>query len=96
MATYEQIKQKYTGAVEARKKEIIVAQNRVELAKAKYESWKEIREQFRQDKSYYSAEKVREWNRISYRMRTIEKELSDAEINLAKVYLGQDIENLKV
>ena len=96
MANYEQIKQKYAGAVEARKKEIIVAQNRVELARAKYESWNAVREQFRQTKDYYSAEKVREWNRISYRLRTIEKELSDAEINLAKVYLGQDIDNLKI
>lgn len=92
METYEEIAQKYAGAVEARKKQIIVAQNRVELTKAKLESWKEVREQFRQDSNYFSAERAREWRRITYRLQTIKKELSDAEINLAKAYIGHDID----
>ena len=88
MTDYKQISEKYSDAVKQRKKEIALAEYKIERIKTNLSFYREQREQYRQTCEGYSSYKARMWSSYSSKLRKLEKDLSDAETNLAKINLG--------
>lgn len=90
MSTYETIAAKYADAVKSRHNRIAVAENKAQLLRAKIEAYRQIRETYRQPSSGFSPDNARMWKAYSAKLRTLENELSAAELNAANVRLGTD------
>ena len=85
MATYEEIKQKYGEAVKDRRSKIVIAKNRVALIEARIESFKKIREQYRQPAGKFNSEYAKEWNKLTNKISSFGDELLKAKFELSEI-----------
>ena len=90
---YQEIAAKYDGKVKERVSHLAFLKARIDVLKLSRQQAIAAREEYRMNGTP-SAERSAMWNHFSYRIKSLDKRLSDAELDYAKASIGANIDEL--
>ena len=85
--SYEEIAAKYNGKVKERQSHLAFLKARIDVLKLSRKHFLEIREGYRMTDTP-NAERSKMWNHFTYKIMSINKKLSEAEIDYARASIG--------